>query len=213
VKSTDNKLFPKQGFMVLKTRSIVGAYLVLFLFCSSVFANTPTLGTITSSTGNSHVDIAQAFTTTYADSSSWQHLWTVNFLVNTQVSGASCFSGLYNQNSNQLFLRDDSGTAWLGGYAPGSANIIENSYAKLDCSLTTVSGNGTTLTVNWRVTFKAPFTGAKNTYLLATDDANANSGVVQKGTWTIKPAPTVCTITPSSCAGQVGIPQTFTGTY
>ncbi len=199
--------------MVFKTKSIVGAYLVFFLLCSPVFANTPTLGTITPSSGSSHVDIAQAFTTTYADSSGWQHLWTVNFLVNTQVSGANCFSGLYNQNSNQLFLRDDSGTAWLGGYAPGSANIIENSYAKLDCSQTTVSGNGTTLTVNWRVTFKAQFTGAKNTYLLATDDANANSGVVQKGTWTIKPAPTVGTITPSSGTGQVGIPQTFTGTY
>ncbi len=82
-------------------------------------------------------------------------------------------------------MRNDVNTAWLGGYCPGSSSIIENSYAKLDCSKTTVSGSGNILTVKWMVTFKAASVGAKKTYLLVKDNANVSSGWVQKGIWNI----------------------------
>ncbi len=190
-------------------------FLILFfpVFLNSAFAASPTVGTVTPSSGTGQVGASQAFTAAYSDPDGWQDLATVNFLVNTQASGANCLSAVYNQNTNLLYIRNDAGTAWLGGYAPGSANTIQNSYASLDCSQTSVSGNGNTLTVNWKVTFKSPFTGAKNTYLLATDDGSSSTGVIQKGVWIINAPPTLGTITPSSGTGQVNTPQTFTATY
>ena len=112
----------------------------------------------------------------------------MQLLVNTAVSGANCFYGYYSQNTNKLYLRNDANTAWLGGYSPGSSYIIENSYAKLYCAQTTVSGSGNTLTVNWSIVFKSPFTGAKNTYLYVRDDANGYQDWLKKGIWTVQPS-------------------------
>lgn len=81
---------------------------------------------------------------------------------------------------------DDSAMNLLGGFAPGSLHTIENSYAKLYCSHTTISGSGNNLTVNWRVSFKNTFTGLKNTYLQVADDDGLASSWTQKGTWTIQ---------------------------
>jgi hypothetical protein len=108
------------------------------------------------------------------------------FLINTSTSGANCFYGYYDQNTNKFYLRNDANTGWLGGFAPGANNIIENSYAKLDCTKSTISGSGTTLTVKWAITFKPAFGGQKNTYLYVKDDANAAAGWTQKGTYTIE---------------------------
>jgi hypothetical protein len=92
----------------------------------------------------------------------------------------------YNQDTNLLYLRNDAGTSWLGGFAPGSANIIQNSYASLDCSKTTVSPLNTILTVNWNITLKSTFTGAKFEYLYVKDDLNEFAGWTQKGSLTIQ---------------------------
>ncbi len=145
----------------------------------------PQVGTIAPSSGSGQVNVAQVFTTTYSDPDGWQNIQYVRFLVNTSTSGANCFFGYYKQNTNKLYLRDDADSSWLGGYVPGSSNTIENSYTKLKCASTTVSGSGTTLTVKWNVTFKSPFTGTKNTYLKVVDDVDAYQDWIQKGTWTI----------------------------
>lgn len=145
----------------------------------------PQVGTITPSSGTSAPNQTVTFTTTYTDPDGWKNIQYVNLLINTIVNGANCFYGYYNQNTNKLYLRNDANTSWLGGFAPGSTNTIKNSYAKLNCAQTTVSGSGTTLTVNWAATFKSPFTGTKNAYLYVRDDANAYNGWTQKGAWTI----------------------------
>ena len=174
----------------------------------------PQPGTIIPSLGTGQAEVAQVFTTTYSDQDGWQNIQYVYFLMNTSTSGSSCLYGSYNQNTNKLYLRNDANTAWLGGYAPGSNFVIENSYAKLNCASTFVSGSAATLTVNWQVTLKAPFTGTKNTYLYVRDDANAYVNFTKKGTWTIpNNIPQVGTIQPSS---GTSIPEqaiTFTTTY
>jgi hypothetical protein len=146
----------------------------------------PEPGTITPSSGASLIDQPLAFTATYQDSDGWLNIQYVYFLINTSTSGANCSWVYYNQNANKLYLRDDAGKAWLGGYAPGSANTIENSYVKLNCSQTTVQGQNTTLTVNWNITPKSTFTGPKNLYLYVKDDAGAYKNWTKKGTWTIQ---------------------------
>lgn len=185
------------------------------MFSALALAATPTLGTITPSSGSSTPDTAKTFTCIYSDASGWTHLKEVNLLINTSSTALTNSAYLYyDQNTNLLYLRNDANTAWLGGYAPGASNVIENSYAKLTCASTTVSGSGTTLTVNWSIIFKTPFTGTRKTYLYATDDVNISVGWTQKGTWTLpNSAPSVGTITPSSGAGQINVTYLFTTTY
>jgi len=105
-------------------------------------------------------------------------------IINTGVIGRNCFYGYYNQDVNKIYLRNNDGTKWLGAITPGTNQIIENDYAKLDCSKTTVTGSGDTLTIKWAVTFKESFAGKTyNTYLFARDDTDAQTKWEKKGTW------------------------------
>lgn len=177
-----------------KKKFLSAAFIVFFLllFPVSLFAanSAPAINSISPSSGSSSVNQLTYFTTAFSDANGWQNIQYVYFIVNTSTSYKNCFYGYYNQNTNKLYLRNDANTAWLGGYTPGSAKIIENSYAKLDCSKATISGSGNNLTIKWAVTFKGTFTGAKKTYLYVKDDSNAYKGWLQKGTWTINPADT-----------------------
>ncbi len=51
----------------------------------------------------------------------------------------------YSVAGHLLYLRNDAGNAWLGGYAPGSANTITNGQVTLDCSDTDVLRSGNTI--------------------------------------------------------------------
>jgi len=160
--------------------------------------NSPTVGTIIPSSGSSFPDQAVNFTTSYSDLDTWLNIQYVYFLINTSTSGTSCLYAQYNQNSNKLYLRNDANSSWLGGYAPGSANTIENSYVKLDCAATTISGSGNDLTVNWKVTFKSTFIGTKKMYLYVKDDPGAYKNWTQAGSWIIQAdtTPPVITLNP-----------------
>ncbi len=121
----------------------------------------PVIGTLSPASGTSFSGQSVNFTTTYFDSDGWVNLQYVYFLVNTSTSGASCLYAYYNQNTNKLYLRNDANTSWLGGYSPGSNYVIENSFAKLNCAATVVSGSMDTLAINWRVVFKDTFPALK----------------------------------------------------
>lgn len=196
---------------------ILLAIIAALITSTDVFAATPLVGTITPSSGSSTPNTTVTFTTTYTDADGWQNIQYVNLLVDTITSGLNSCYLYYNQNENKLYLRNDANTSWLGGYLPGTAYVIENSYAKLDCSKTTATGSGTKLTLKWSITFKSPFVGttAKNTYLYVKDDSGAYNGWVKKGTWTIGPNsnPSVGTITPSSGSSAPNNAVTFTATY
>jgi hypothetical protein len=180
-------------------------FIILFSLWTAVcglptkcYAAAPTLGTVAPSSGTGQVNVLQNFITTYSDPDGWQNIQYVYFLINISTSGINCPYFYYNQNTNKIYVRNDANTAWLGGYAPGIAIVIENSYAKLDCAQTTVTGSATTMTVNWAVTIKPPFTGAKNTYLYVRDDTNTYVNLTKKGTWNIpNSAPQPPTVIPS----------------
>ena len=191
--------------MSRKTYQIIACLAVVVVIFSATIcyaANSkPQVGTITPSSGTSSPNQTVSFTTTYTDADGWQNIQLVYFLVNTSTAGANCFYGYYNQNTNKLYLRDNTDKSWLGGYSPGSSYTIENSYAKLYCAQTTVSGLGTTLTVIWNATFKSTFTGAKNTHLDVKDDSNGSCNWTKKGTWTIKTAnnpPSITSLIPAN---------------
>jgi uncharacterized protein YhjY with autotransporter beta-barrel domain len=92
---------------------------------------------------------------------------------------------MYNAKKDKLWLLGDDGSTWLGGHAPGSANILENSQAQVDCAHTTAQRLGDTVEVNWAISFKATFTGEKKTGLKCQDAQGGTAKGQWKGTWTI----------------------------
>jgi len=183
-----NQVMPQTGkytFIIRDDDNLGSGSYTLTLFRQNL---SPTVGSIMPSSGLGQNDVPTIFTTTYSDPdpAGWQDIKLAYLLINTSTAGANCFWGYYDQNANKLYLRNDANTGWLGGFTPGSSYVIENSYAKLDCSQTTVSGSGKTLTINWSIVFKFAFGGKTyNTYLYVKDDFDANSGWVQKGTWKV----------------------------
>jgi hypothetical protein len=144
--------------------------------------NPPKTCAITPSQSAVQANVEQVFTTTCSDSDGWQNIQYVYFLVNSSTNLTNCFYGYYNQDTNKLYLRNDANTAWVGGYSPGANYIIENTYCKLNCSKTSISGSGNTLNINWDTVFKSAFNGLKNTYLYVKDDTGAYEGWILKGT-------------------------------
>ncbi|MEK6714812.1 MAG: SpvB/TcaC N-terminal domain-containing protein [Candidatus Omnitrophota bacterium] len=176
--------------------------------------NKPTLGTIAPSSGTGQKDVAQTFIASYSDADGWANLKEARLLINASTSTANCFYAYYNQNTNLLYLRNDANTAWLGGYAPGSANTIENSYAKLNYASTSIIGSGNTMTVNWSVVLRPPFTGAKNTYLYVVDDTGAYAGFSKVGTWILpNQAPSNGQVSPAFGASIPNQTFYFTASY
>ncbi len=196
----------------------VAAVLVCSFSTHAYAANSaPAVGTVSPSYGASLPNTQVIFSSTYTDPDGWQNIGSAYILVNTSLSGSRCLYAYYNQNTNRIYLINDAGTGWGTGYAPGTARILQNSYVSLDCSKTTVTGSGTTMTVKWAVTFKQPFvsTMTKLIYMYVRDDLGAGASWKQVGTRLVGPntAPQAVSIAPStgSCAPDQQV--FFTTTY
>lgn len=113
---------------------------------------------------------------TYTDENGWEDLKNAYFLINSAINLRHCLYARYNQNTNKLYLKNNRGNAWIGGYAPGSVRVIKNNYAALDCSKVSVTGSKTTFTIEWPVRLKTAFSGKKNIYLYVGDDFCAVDG-------------------------------------
>ncbi len=71
------------------------------------------------------------FTTVQRDPNGYADLKCSYLLINNAVSGVGAVYAWYDATTNKLWLRNDDNSAWLGGYAPGSPNVLENARAKL----------------------------------------------------------------------------------
>jgi hypothetical protein len=96
---------------------------------------------------------------------------------------------MYNAKKHKLWIRSDDGSQWLGGFAPGSDSNLENSQALVDCSQTSVQGSGDSVEVQWAISFKGTFAGAKKTGLKCRDVHGAAATGQWRGTWTIDHLP------------------------
>jgi hypothetical protein len=156
-------------------------------FVSNVYRNNsrPELGTVTPSSGSGQVGATAYFTTTWSDRDGWENLKQCYFHIGASPSLANNVTLMYNAAKDKLWLRDDTGTSWLGGCQPGDGATFHNSQAELDCGRTAVRGAGNTLGVRWAVEFKPGFEGAKNLGLKCKDVDKARAKAEWKGTWTI----------------------------
>jgi hypothetical protein len=146
----------------------------------------PTLGTVDPSSGSGPVGVTTYFTTTWSDADGWEDLKQCYFHVGAGPALAGNVTLMYNAVKNKLWIRSDDGMTWLGGLAPGSANVLDNGQAKVYCSLTTVQGAGNTLSVTWAIEFKPGYIGTKKLGLKCKDRQKAEAKGAWKGTWTIE---------------------------
>ena len=130
-------------------------------------------------TGNS-----KTLTLTYSDANGWQDLSSVYLLVNNPQSITNACYFYYLPHSNTAYLRANNGTTNLAAMTPGGSGTDTNSQCSIAASSISVSHTATDLTLHVTITAQPGFTGPKNVYLRAIDNASATSGIVQAGSWT-----------------------------
>ncbi|MCX5714133.1 MAG: hypothetical protein NT033_04860, partial [Candidatus Omnitrophica bacterium] len=148
----------------------------------------PIADSLIPSSGSSQADSQVFFTANYSDSDGFSDMGEIYLLVNGATDGANCFYAYYNPYLDQLYLRNDVNTTWLGGFSPSTPTTIENSYAALNCGKTEINKSGNSVTVKWSVSFKGAFSGHDyNIYLLVKDRVGATSGWLKMGVWRVDP--------------------------
>jgi len=125
-----------------------------------------------------------------SDNNGSSDISSVFLIMNDTISMKYCVYVMYDKAAKKLYIRDDKDVSWGTGYAPGSAQIIENSYAKLDYAKSTISASGNTLTVKLSIIPKTAFTGVKKLFVKVTDKQGAYDGFSQKNEICIFKKPT-----------------------
>ena len=181
----------------------------------TVTATFPAIGiapvaiSVTPSSGSGSV---QTFSATFGAANGYHDLQWVQMLIAVATDGGGqsfCFLH-YDVNGNGLWLYSDVQGFFKGPIAPGTqSNLLQGSACALNTSASTVVGNGINLTLNANVVFKGA--GARNVYMRAMTQAQADTGWTQRGTWTTSAAALgTATVGPASGTGAT---QTFTLTY
>lgn len=79
-----------------------------------------------------------------------------NFLL-IKTTGSNSGYLQYNRDLNRLYLKNDAGTSWGTGYAPGSKVMLSNTQIDLDVENTVVLISGKNMVVKWRIRPKGAF--------------------------------------------------------
>ena len=174
--------------------------------------------TISVSPTNGSAVEGEAFTVTgvFAHDDGWQQLTRADLVIaSTYAAGLDGCWVVYRPDINRLYIRSDSGT-YLNAGIPGSSSFGQNSHCRLDASGTSISGNGTQLTVNFAVTPKAPLIGAHNLILRSQEMGTAEwSAPLDHGDLTVGAGsgPYADTVSPASGTIAANTPVTFTATF
>ena len=147
----------------------------------------------------------QTFAFQFSDGNGSTSISSVQLLVNATLSGTNaCFVYFYPQ-SNQLYLANDSQSAYSNG-ALGTSVSLQNSQCSLNLASSSASGSGNNLNVSLAVNFKPAFAGAKSLYAYALDAGGPSSGWQTLGTYTVSGnaslGPQAVSVTPASGSGS-----------
>ena len=151
----------------------------------------------------------QVFTSVHRDLKGFENIRYVSFFV-----GGTVLKAAYDAVTNRLFLANDTGSGWIGGYPPGSPNLVKNRHGILDCWNTTVSGSGITLTINWAF-IPSPTLGGKTypIYMFMENRQGNRDGWKQMGSWTIQRIRDVAVTDLSVSPSQPRVNQPVTVSY
>jgi hypothetical protein len=171
--------------------------------------------TIVSGTPNLPVGSPQNFTFLARDLNGVSDIYRLYFLVNTDSSiPQNTCHGLYDRQTNSVYLYNDALTAPIGPLTPGASGKIENSQCVINGPASALYLNtGNDLGLKLDIGLKGSFASKSHkVYLWAQDLQNSGTGWVQTATWA--PSSTPVNLPPSVVSGTpnlpVGSPQTFT---
>ncbi len=138
---------------------------------------------------NSSSSVAGAwvtFTSAYGDPYGAINLSNAHFVIGSDASGTGGVRMRYDAVGNKLWVMKADRSGWIGGVAPGTAGKISTSYGSLDTGSTTVTRDGTTLRVRWRVSFSSQMKNRSHRqYMSARDRVGAWSPTRTMGSWTV----------------------------
>ena len=154
------------------------------------------------------------FSFLFSDENGAADIEAARMVVANSLSAAySCYVWL--SNGNDLLLRDDASTQWLGPVSVGSAGSLANSQCTVNAEDSSISNSGNDRTIDLAVTFNTAFGGDKTVYMFARDSGGLSSGWQTRGAWTVPTevmpaAPVAVSVTPESGSGAE---QTFGFTF
>jgi hypothetical protein len=166
-------------------------------------ADVPSADSIMPFTGSSNINQDVNFITNFSDINGWQDLsYAMLDFDSDLINPLIPFWFFYNIESNKFSFKNKSNGNIIGECSPGENQIIENSYAKLNCNSSIFSGSGNTLSIKWQIIFKGFYDGKNmNSYLYAKDKKGNATGFADKGDWritSINYAPVAKSVSPSS---------------
>ena len=155
---------------------------------------------VVSVTPNPATGLSNTFVLKYADTAGHASLKYVGAIFNPgTLTTNSCYV-LYYPATNLLYLENNG--AGTTNITPGSGTL-SNSQCSISGTGTSVVKSGDKLTLNLAVTASSTYTGKQTIFMYAEDASLANTGWVDKGTWTpaANEAPTVVSVTPNPATG------------
>jgi hypothetical protein len=148
------------------------------------FTVTTPVVTFTSLTPSSGSGLTQIFSLAYGDSNGYADVTELDFLVQTSINPASACNLKWIPASNSFYLMNDAGTNWLGPISGQTGNSLPNGQCTLSGGASNSTGSGTSLTVNFGLTFSGTFGGSKNLYVQAVGTGGTVPWQLQ-GTWNV----------------------------
>ena len=166
-----------------------------------VAAVPPVPMSVTPESGNG---VGSTFGFLFSDSNGAADIEAIGMLVSNSLNAANaCYVW---STGDEILLRDDASSAWLGPVTVGSAGSLTNSQCKLNAEDSSVSSSGNDRAINMAVTFNTAFAGDKTVYMFARDSGGLSSGWQTRGNWTVPTevvpaAPVAVSVTPGSGNG------------
>lgn len=120
----------------------------------------PSNTSLTPNSGTIIIGKKTALTSVYSDASGYVNIKECSLMMNkgATTTGAGYF--FYDAVNNLLYLRNIADDAMIGGYEPGSADVIDNGNIILYCADTTIENDGNDMTINWSIALKPYFDGS-----------------------------------------------------
>ena len=140
----------------------------------------PTSDSVSPSSGSG---ASQTFSYVFSDSNGYEDMTSIQILVNETLSASGSCYLYYVLTANELYLRNDASSDWLGPQTVGAAGMLQNTKCSVDLGTSSVLGSGTSLTLDLAMTFNT--SGDKNQWMLAIDTAGQHLGWVLNGTWNV----------------------------
>lgn len=135
---------------------------------------------------NSGGGVSPVFTLKFTDANGANNFDSIQFMVNSVLSGLNSCHIAYNHTLGLVYLLNNTGTAWSGGFPPGALNVLSNSQCALPLANMSVTAIGSELTLNIPLSFSpTTYTGAKNILTLAIDKGGLRSDWAFRGSWTM----------------------------